>query len=264
MRKSNPSSPRFTFERLEDRTVLNGTVIGANAAGALTLTGDAAKNAIVVHQIGTNSDGGAIIQVIGAGTKINNSDTGSTSNSATFGGGASTGITSIDIELAGGSDVLTFYNTTVSDIITVNMDDPGSGGVGDGNDVLTMTNVHSTADTITVGLGGGTNVATLFRVTSGSDFTLSAGDGRNNVVTLNSVKSNTNPVSANDTFIVTLGSGRFNTAVLINCSDGTDGMLQISDAGDDGVLVGALNSFGNQSDVTTFRFRAGDLRNNIV
>ena len=39
--------------------MLNGTVIGSNAAGALTLTGDAAKNVITVHQIGTNSDGGA-------------------------------------------------------------------------------------------------------------------------------------------------------------------------------------------------------------
>jgi hypothetical protein len=144
------------------------------------------------------------------------------------------------------------------------MDDPGSDGIGDGNDVLTMTNVHSTFDTVNVGLGGGTNVATLFRVTSGSDFTLTAGDGRSNVVTLNSVRSNTNPETADGTLIVTLGSGRFNTAVLVNCSDGTNGVLEISDAGEDGVLVGALNSFGSQSDVTTFRFRSGDLRNNKV
>jgi hypothetical protein len=263
MRKANLSSPRFIFERLEDRTVLNGTVIGANAAGALTLTGDAANNAIVVHQIGTNSNGGAIIQVLGAGTKINNSDTGTTSNSATFGGNGTTGITSIDIKLAGGSDVLTFYNTTVSGSIIVNMDDPSSGGVGDGNDVLTMINLHSTADTMTVGLGGGTNVATLFRVSSGSDFTLTGGDGHN-VISLNSVSSNTSPSSANDTFKVTLGTGRFNTVVMVNCTDGPDGALKINNGGEDGVLVGALNSFGSQSDVTTFRFRAGDLRNNIV
>ena len=76
MRKSNQSTKRFAFERLELRTVLNGTVLATGAGGTLTLTGDSNKNAIVVHQISTNSDGsGAIIQVLGAGTKINNLDT---------------------------------------------------------------------------------------------------------------------------------------------------------------------------------------------
>ncbi len=98
-------------------------------------------------------------------------------------------------------------------------------------------------------------------VSSGSDFTLNAGDGRNTIV-FNTVRSNANPESADGTFIVTLGSGRFNSVTMVNCSDGTDGVLQISDGGEDGVLVGALNSFGSQSDVTTFRFCAGDLRNN--
>ena len=249
------------FERLEDRAVLNGTVMASGAGGTLTLNGDAANNAIVVRQIGTNTDGGAIIQVVGAGTKINNTDTGTIGYAFTFGGGTNTGITSIDIEMGGGSDVVNFSNTTVSGSITVNMDDPNSDGVGDGNDVLAMVNVHSTSDTVTIGLGGGTNSASLFRVSSGGDFTLTALNGRN-AIALNSVSSNTNPATADDTFIVTLGSGRFNSVVMVNCTDGPDGTLQISDAGDDGVLVGALNSFAHQSDVTTFRFRAGDLRNN--
>jgi hypothetical protein len=262
MRKSNQSTKRFAFERLELRTVLNGTVMATGAGGTLTLTGDAAKNAIVVHQIGTNPDGsGAIIQVLGAGKKINNLDTATTGNSFTFGSGTGNGITSIDIELAGGSDILTFVNTRVTSSITVNMDDPGSGGVGDGNDVLAMVNVHSTGDTLTIGLGNGTNVATLVKVSSGSDFTLTGGDGHNAIV-LNTVSSNTSPITSNDTFIVTLGSGRFNSVVMINCTDGPDGTLEISNGGEDGVLVGVLNSFSHQSDVTTFRFRAGDLRNN--
>jgi len=262
MRRSTPSAKQFGFERLEDRAVLNGTVMATGAGGALVLTGDAGNNSIVVHQIGTNSDGsGAIIQVLGAGTKINNTDTGTTGNSATFGSATGAGITSIDIEMAGGRDTVTFTNTTVSGTILVNMDDPASGGVGDGNDVLVMTNVHSTSDTITIGLGGGNNVATLVRVSSGGDFTLTADDGRN-VIALNTVRSNASPDSADDTFIVTLGSGRFNTVVMVNCSDGADGTLQITDGGDDGILVGALNSFSSQSDVTTFRFRSGDLRSN--
>jgi hypothetical protein len=250
----------FAFERLEDRAVLNGTVIASGAGGTLTLNGDAGNNAIVVRQIGTNVDGGAIIQVLGAGTKINNTDTGTVGNSFTFGGGTNTGITSVDIEMAGGRDTVTWSNTTVTGTITVNMDDPSSGGAGDDKDVLAMTNVHS-ADTVTIDLGGGTNVATLVRVSSGGDFTLNAGDGRNTIA-LNSVASNQNPETANDTFLVSLGSGRFNTVVMVNCTDGPDGTLQISNAGEDGVLVGALNSFAHQSDVTTFRFRAGDLRNN--
>ena len=112
-------------------------------------------------------------------------------------------------------------------------------------------------------LGGGNNVATLVKVSSGSDFTLTALNGRN-AIALNSVSSNTSPEAANDTFLVTLGSGRFNSVVMVNCTDGSDGTLEISNGGEDGVLVGALNSFAHQSDVTTFRFRAGDLRNNKV
>lgn len=262
MRKSTRTSQRFTFERLESRTVLNGTVTATGAGGALVLTGDAAKNNIVVHQVGKNSDGsGAIIQVVGAATKINNLDTNTTGFVFTFGTGAGNGITSVDIELAGGSDVLTFGPTRVTGSITVNMDDPNSDGAGDGNDVLAMANVHSTSDVMTIGLGGGNNVATLVSVSSGSDFTLTALNGRN-AIALNSVSSNTSPVSANDTFIVTLGTGRFNSVVMVNCTDGPDGTLEISNGGEDGVLVGALNSFAHQSDVTTFRFRAGDLRNN--
>jgi hypothetical protein len=262
MRKSNQASKRFAFEQLELRTVLNGTVMATGAGNSLVLTGDAGNNAIVVHQIGTNSDGsGAIIQVLGSGTKINNLDTATTGFSFTFGSGNGNGITSIDIEMAGGSDVVTFANTRVSGSITVNMDDPSSGDVGDGNDVLAMANVHSTNGVITIGLGNGANVATLVRVSSGSDFTLTAGDGHN-AVALNTVSSDTSPETANDTFIVTLGSGRFNTVVMVNCTDGPDGTLEISNSGEDGVLIGALNSFSHQSDVTTFRFRAGDLRNN--
>jgi hypothetical protein len=260
MRKSTFSAKQFGFERLEDRAVLNGTVMASGAGGTLTLTGDAANNAIVVHQVGTNSDGsGAIIQVLGAGTKINNTDTTTTGTSFTFGSGTGNGITSITIDLGGGRDTLTFANTTVSSDISVMMDDAALGP--DGNDVLAMTNVHSSGGMISVDLGGGTNVAVLSKVTSGLDFTLTAGDGRN-AIALNNVRSSQTPSAPSGTFTVTLGSGRFNSVVMVSCSDGTDGTLDITDGGADGVLVGALNSFGTQMDVTTFRFRAGDLRNN--
>jgi hypothetical protein len=123
-----------------------------------------------------------------------------------------------------------------------------------------MSNVHA-GNLINIYLGNGTNVASVYKVSSGSDFTLDAGNGRN-VIALNSVSSNTNPETSDDTFIVSLGSGTYNTVAMVNCTDGPDGVLQISDDGANGILSGALNNFAHQFDVTTFRFRAGDLRNN--
>jgi hypothetical protein len=248
---------RNGIERLEDRSVLNGTVTATGAGGTLILTGDAENNAISVIQVSKNSDGsGAIIRVTDAGTKINNLDTGKTGTTFTFGSGAGNSITSIDIELAGGRDTLTFANTTVTGSITVNMDDQDSGGTGDGNDVLATANVHSTSDVITIGLGNGTNVATLVNVSSGSDFTLTGGDGRD-VVALNTVRSNASPEASNDTFTVDLEGGNFDTLAVVNCSDGTG---DFSDSGRNGIISGAGNHFDNQT-ITGFDFRFGDLRN---
>jgi hypothetical protein len=262
MRKSTLSARQLGFERLENRTVLNGTVMvdsQTTTPGTLTIAGDNHGNAVIVHQIGKNADGDPIIQVLGAGTKLNNRDTGKTGYSFTFGAASGDDITAIDFEM-GGSDVVTFYNTTVSGPITVNMDDPISGGVGNGNDVLSMYNVHSTGDAINVSLGNGTNVAALVRVSSGGDFTLTGGDGRN-AIALNTVSADTNTTKP-DTFTVQLGTGTFNTVAMVYCTDGPNGTLDISDIGADGILTGVLNNFAHQSDVTTFRFRAGDLRNN--
>lgn len=266
MRTSTLSVRQFGFERLEDRMVLNGTVMVDSQTtnpGTLTIAGDNGNNAVIVHQIGKNADGAPIIQVLGASTKLNNLDTGKSGYSFTFGVASGDDITAVDFEMGGGSDIVTFFNTTVSGTITVNMDDPNSGGVGDGNDVLSMSNVHSTGDAISVSLGNGTNVATLARVSSGADFTLTGGNGLN-VVALITVSSDTSPAVADDTFIVTLGSGKFNTVSMVNCTDGPDGTLQISDDGADGILTGVLNNFAHQSDVTTFKYRAGDLTNNIA
>src|SRR5204863_31467 len=41
---------RLGFERLEARTVLNGTVMVTNAGGALSITGDASSNYFLVQQ----------------------------------------------------------------------------------------------------------------------------------------------------------------------------------------------------------------------
>jgi hypothetical protein len=80
-----PMKKLFTFERLENRTVLNGTVMISDSGGVLDIAGDVANCAIAVHQVGTNkSDGGAIIQVVGSGTKILNTLTGKRGTSFTL------------------------------------------------------------------------------------------------------------------------------------------------------------------------------------
>jgi hypothetical protein len=256
MRSRFSSAKRLGFERLEARTVLNGTVIvdsQITTPGTLTLSGDNSSNSVVVHQIGKNADGDPIIQVLGAGTKLKNLDTNQTGFAFTFGAKTGDDITAINIELNGGNDVLTFYHTTVVGTINVDMDQ--------GNNVLTMTSVHSTSDAISIEFGDGTNAAALFSVNAGGDFSLTAGNGTN-AITLNTVSADTNTRTP-DTFTVHLGTGRHNVVVMVNCTDGPGGgTLDISDEGADGVLTGELNKFAHQSDVTTFRFRFGDLRHN--
>ncbi len=51
-RKANRPSPVPAMERLEDRTLLAGNVVGVVVAGTLTLTGDAEANTFVVDQAG--------------------------------------------------------------------------------------------------------------------------------------------------------------------------------------------------------------------
>ena len=75
---------RLGFERLEARTVLNGTVMVTNAGGALTITGDASSNFFQVQQTGTTAGGGVNVRVTGFATKIDNLDTGTTGNMITY------------------------------------------------------------------------------------------------------------------------------------------------------------------------------------
>ena len=256
MRSRLSSGKRLVFERLEARTVLNGTVMvdsQTTAPGTLTLTGDNSSNVVVVHQIGRNADGDPVIQVLGAGTKLKDLDTNQTGFAFTFGANPGDDITAINIELNGGNDVLTFHHTAVAGTINVDM--------GQGQNVLTMNSVHSTSDAISIELGDGTNAVALVGVNAGGDFSLTAGNGTN-AIALNTVSADTN-TSTPDTFTVHLGAGRHNVVAMVKCTDGPGGgTLDISDDGADGVLSGVLNNFAHQSDVTTFRFRSGDLRQN--
>ena len=130
MRKSvNNKGRTLRFEGLEDRAMLNGTVLASTSAGVLSLIGDSNANYLTVHQTGSGG-GGAKIQVVGAATKIQNLDTGKIGASFTF-----TGIKGVDIELNCGNDSLVFYNTTLTCSASIDM--------GSGNDVLSMANVKA-------------------------------------------------------------------------------------------------------------------------
>jgi hypothetical protein len=256
MRSRLGSGKRLGFERLEARTVLNGTVMvdsQTTTPGTLTLSGDNSSNVVVVHQIGRNADGDPIIQVVGAGTKLKDLDTNQTGFKFIFGANPGDDITAINIKLNGGNDVLNLFHTTVAGTINVDM--------GQGTNVLAMNGVHSTSDAISIELGDGRNAVALVSVNAGGDFSLAAGNGTNAIV-LNTVSADTNTQTP-DTFTVHLGGGRHNVVVMVKCTDGPGGgTLDINDDGADGVLSGVLNNFAHQSDVATFRFRTGDLRQN--
>jgi hypothetical protein len=216
---------RLRFEGLEARAMLTGTVTATAEGGFLTITGDNAANSITVRQTTNPGDGTITIQIQGLGTKINNLDTGGTSNSATF-----TGVTDISVAMNGGNDLLAMNNMTVPNTLSVDM--------GDGNDILTMSNVHEQlSGGVTEGvvhatavkaaakahvdgdasitLGTGNDIAVLTNVTSAGDFMFDAGDGRD-VVVLNKITAGT-PGSAN-TLSVDMGTGGLDILTVSNSS----------------------------------------------
>jgi len=211
---------RARFERLEDRTVLNGTVMVTNAGGVLTITGDAASNYYQVQQIGTTPTGGVKVRVIGFATQIQNLDTGKTGTSFTFDGVM--GLT-ID-ELAGGNNHVTVVNTNFATTGSLTID------MGAGNDILAVVNVKALDATIT--LGAGNDVASFVVVkTTAGDFTLDADGGRDTVV-LNTVRAGTSTAPTNITVEMGPGSRDLLSVVLssaatatFNDTGGTDGIL---------------------------------------
>jgi hypothetical protein len=234
MRSRACRGKRFGFERLENRTVLNGTVFITGALGALTMQGDARSNYLLIRQVGTTPGGGVNIRVQGLATTLNNVDTGTSGSAFTF-----TGITNIAIDLSqGGNDQLTLINTNIA----------GQGdiaiGFGGGNDVLTMANVR--AENVAASLGGGNDVASLVNITAAAGgFALDAGNGRDTVV-LNRVKAGT--VGSGGGIAVQMGPGGHDVLTVVLCSAD---MAAFADTnGTNGVLVWKHtgNHFGLEAD----------------
>jgi len=234
MRSLVGSGKRYGFERLENRTVLNGTVFVTGALGALTLQGDASSNYLLIRQIGTTPGGGVNIRVQGLATTLDNVDTGTSGSAFTF-----TGITNIAIDLSqGGNDHLTLINTNIA----------GQGdiaiGFGAGSDILAVANVK--AENLAVSLGGGNDVASFVSITAAAGgFALDAGSGRDTIV-LNGVRSGT-PGSGGG-IAVQMGPGSHDVLTVVIC---TADIAAFGDAGGTGgVLVWKHtgNHFGAEAD----------------
>lgn len=238
---------RFQFERLEERTVLNGTItFTKDVYGSLFAAGDRSANYLQIHQVGSSAKG-ATIHVQGLATKLKNSTTGKTASSFTF-----SNVRSVIVDLGGGNDSLYFYNTTLTGVAYAYM--------GDGNDTVSMVNVRSyykseyENEGVYVNMGKGNDVAALINVTvPNNGLAVHAESGRN-VISLNKV-------SAKHYIDVSLGyngGGQFNTVTVISSSSNGG---YFTDKGSMGILTGVNNRFKLQQ-VTTFKYRSGDLRNN--
>ena len=239
-----PRKRSFAFERLEPRTVLNGTVtVSIQGSAVLDIEGDAANNAVAVHQVGTNrATGGAIIQVVGLGTKIFNAETGKRGTSFNFGAGAGVDISIFSINLGNGSDSLNLYHTTIANGSSISAD----------QDVVTISNFRCGLFSLSL---GGNNVVAINNVTS-----TAAGFGMTSVTGGNTIALNKVTVEGGSLFLVELTSSGpapadFNSVAVVNC---TAAQAYFSNNGPNSFLSGAGNSFDAQT-VDTFQFRFGDL-----
>src|SRR4051812_28028823 len=173
MVKRTVSQRKLRFEYLEDRAMLAGNVSAIfdnTVGGPLELTGDGAANKISISQVGENS-----FRVSGINTKLVIGTPGSTLRVNSF---VFENVSDLTLNMNGGNDFVGIANTTINGFLTIDM--------GEGNDVLTMFNVHEIVPTETTGLasitlGSGNDVAVLVHVSSTADISIDAGDGRDSV-----------------------------------------------------------------------------------
>ena len=151
------SNRPLRVEMLESKLPLAGNITATLAGGLLTLTGDAASNAMYLQ--GT----GGTVRVIGQGTTIGGSSI------RTF-----TGVTNINIFGNGGSDTVTAQTLTLAGSLFASMDSTTVG-----NDVVTLVNVNvgNDLEILTdpvdalgdVNSSAGSDRVTLTNVTAGDD-----------------------------------------------------------------------------------------------
>jgi hypothetical protein len=258
LKSHNNSIRRVRFECLENRNLMAGNVTTAVVGGILALGGDDNSNYLAVHQVGTNR-----IQVDGIATTIRVN--GQSYRSFTF-----NNVVGLLVELNGGSDSLTLYNTTLNNGIDVELGsgndilnftnvnaangiaiDAGTGNdsvamsrinanngvaieMGSGNDVLAMATIAANSG-VAVGLGSGNDVASFVSVTASAGFALDAASGRDTVAL--------NRVNAAGGIAVEMGSGDYDALSVAFC---TASEAAFDDDGSNGIITRVGNNFGTE------------------
>jgi len=275
MRKLERLSARtLRFESLEHRALLTANVTATFDGTTLSLIADNANTAELVQVRQT----GASWTVQGIGTTINGS------SSAQSFGDSTTPVVDISADLQGGNDYLRIANgtltggvsavfsgggnkivqiaslTTATDVTVTTLGGSDSiqllslhvGGVvivdaGDGNNIIVGVSVHSTGGDIFT-TGSGRDVISLVSYNATGGLTMTTGDGTD-VVALNAVNVSDSALS------VDVGPGNWNTLSVVNCTAGTEELLDTG--GTNGIVVGAINHFASPPVVTGFRFHFG-------
>jgi hypothetical protein len=175
------SKRNFGFEQLESRTLLTGNVfIGRGIDTAATIRGDNSNNAVSIRQV-SELNGLTTLKIVGLnGTKLVNSyNEMEPIFKPTIGSSAIISVSSLDINLHGGNDLLKMQDVTLPGTLAINM--------GMGNDTLKMTSVHFAAPTFPAGfpgdhsaiqLGAGDDFAVFNSIGCTGDMAISAGNGR--------------------------------------------------------------------------------------
>lgn len=122
------SGRRLCFESLEAKLPMAGNVVSAFAAGNLTLTGDAAGNAIYLMGAGAGN-----VQVWGSGTTIDGTPF------KLF-----TGVTNLTFVDQGGSDSIAGFGLTLPGNLTLATDPVASAG----NDVISLSSINLGGDLV--------------------------------------------------------------------------------------------------------------------
>src|SRR5262249_20575813 len=140
MRLRTNSGKRLGFERLEERTVLNGTVIVKyEGSGLLIESPDDSNHGILVRGTGSTA-AGATIKVSGlGGTHIETV------------GDPKSAITQIDIGLGNGRDQVIMQSVHVSGVINIITD--GGNDTEGGNDILSVVNVSAASFSVSLEAG---------------------------------------------------------------------------------------------------------------
>jgi hypothetical protein len=230
MRKQHSSKRRLSFENLENRTMLTGTVIASFAAGALRLIGDSSANSVQL------SESGGTWTVQGQGTVIT-------------GGTTFTDVKSISAALGAGNDTLKISNGVLTGALDIAYTSADSGAKN------TQLNTVTAGKTSIVNAAGGQNTIVINHLTTtmtGVVGVIVTTGIANDTIQLGSVNSATN-------LVVDAGNGSNYVAVTGVQTHGTLDDTITTGTGIDTVVVSAFTTTTNNLIV-----KSGDGTDSVV